>query len=205
MKLLRSSPRPFVASLAFTLPEIMLAMTILLLVLGGLISSHIFGLRLMELAKSKLGASDEARTAIAKMMEEIRSAKLIRLGDGNLASFTEVAPDTLQKGSAVQIYPTTNFNAYVRYFWDSGDRRLKRTTNGMSFVYIVANSISNELVFTSENHAGTTLTNNENNRVIGVTLQFFQLQYPTVKIGPGSLYDFYQLRTKITRRTVANP
>jgi type II secretory pathway pseudopilin PulG len=191
--------------MAFTLPEIMLAMTLLLLVLGGLISSHIFGLRLMELAKSKLGASDEARTAIAKMMEEIRSAKLIRLGEGNLTSFTEVAPDTLQKGSAVQIYPTTNYNAYVRYFWDSGDRRLKRTTNGMNFVYIVANSISNELVFTSENYAGTTLTNNENNRVIGVTLQFFQLQYPTVKIGPGSLYDFYQLRTKITRRTVANP
>lgn len=205
MKTNRPSHRRFLASLAFTLPEIMIAMTVLLLVLGGLIGSHVFGLRLLELAKSKMGASDEARAAIAKMMEEIRSAKLIRLGEGNLSSFTEVGVDALQKGSAVQIYPTTNFNAFVRYFWDGADRRLKRTTNGQTYVYIVANSISNQLVFTSEDYSGSTLTNNENNRVIGVTLQFFQLQFPTISIGPGSIYDFYQLRTKITRRTVASP
>ena len=46
------------------------------------------------------------------------------------------------------------------------------------------------------------LTNNENNRVIGLTLQFYQIQYPVIRIGPGELYDFYQLRTKITRRTL---
>ena len=82
---------------------------------------------------------------------------------------------------------------------------MARTTNGQTFVFIVANSISNQLVFTSEDYSGTVLTNNENNRVIAVTLQFFQLQYPTIRIGPGSIYDFYQLRTKITRRTVASP
>jgi hypothetical protein len=69
----------------------------------------------------------------------------------------------------------------------------------------VANSISNNLVFSAEDYSGSILTNNENNRVIGVTLAFFQLQYPSIPIGPGSIYDFYQLRTKITRRTVANP
>lgn len=197
--------RRFKHSLAFTLPEVMVAMTVLILVLGTLIVSHVFGMRLLELAKSKMGASDEARAAIAKMMEEIRSAKLIRIGEGDLSSFTEVAVDSLQKGSAVQIFPTTNYNSFVRYFWDSADKKLKRTTNGQTYVYIVANSISNELVFTSEDYSGNVLTNNENNRVIAVTLQFFQLQYPTVRIGPGSLYDFYQLRTKITRRTVASP
>jgi hypothetical protein len=46
------------------------------------------------------------------------------------------------------------------------------------------------------------LTNNFNNRVIGVTLEFFQLQNPTVPIGPGSVFDYYRLRTKITRRAI---
>jgi len=36
--------------------------------------------------------------------------------------------------------------------------------------------------------------------VIGVTLQFYQLEYPLVKVGPGSFYDFYQLHTRVTRR-----
>jgi hypothetical protein len=33
-------------------------------------------------------------------------------------------------------------------------------------------------------------------------MEFFQLQHPTVPIGPGSIYDFYQFRTKITRRSL---
>ena len=66
----------------------------------------------------------------------------------------------------------------------------------------MASAISNQVVFTAENHLGQVLTNNNNNRVIGLTLQFYQLQYPTINIGPGGLYDFYQLRTRITRRAL---
>jgi hypothetical protein len=69
-------------------------------------------------------------------------------------------------------------------------------------VMVVANAITNSMVFTSEDYTGTVLTNNLNNRVIGMTLQFYQLEYPTVPIGPGAFYDFYQLRTKITRRAL---
>ena len=56
------------------------------------------------------------------------------------------------------------------------------------------------MVFSSEDYTGAVLRSNINNRVISLTLQFYQLQYPTVSIGPGQLYDFYQLRTKITPR-----
>jgi hypothetical protein len=67
---------------------------------------------------------------------------------------------------------------------------------------VVANAITNSMVFTSEDFSGTVISNNLNNRVIGLSLQFYQLQYPKVTIGPGSYYDFYQLRTKITRRAL---
>jgi len=187
---------------AFTLPELLITMAIMFLVLGGLITCHLFGLRMFELTKSKLGASDEARAAFNFMAEEIRSAKLIRLGSGSLTEFEAVGIDTPQCGNAIEIYPTTNFTSFIRYYWDATDRKLKRTTNGSSYALVVANAISNNLVFTSEDYAGNVLTNNENNRLIAMTLQFYQLQYPPMSIGPGCYYDFYQLRSKITRRTL---
>jgi len=190
------------ASQAYTLTEVMVTMVIMLLVMAALLSSHLFGLRLSELARAKLGASDEARAAISAMLSEIRSAKLIRIGTGSLTTFQEVAPNTPQIGNSIQIYPTTSTNVFIRYYWDTADQKLKRTTNAASFVSVVANSISNRNVFTSEDYRGTILANNENNRVIGLTLQFYQLQYPRVTIGPGHYYDFYQLRSKITRRTL---
>jgi hypothetical protein len=190
------------AQAAYTLPEFMVTMVLILMVTTAVFATHIFGLRMFEMVKAKLGASDEARAAISAMIAEIRSAKIIRIGTGDLSSFTEIAPTASQIGNSIQIYSTTSTNNYVRYYWDNTDQKLKRTTNGLSFVKIVANSISNNLVFTSEDYTGNVLTNNENNRVIGLTLHFYQLEFPYVKIGPGNYYDFYQLRTKITRRTL---
>lgn len=188
--------------LAFTLPEALIAMSLFMVIMGGVVFSHMYGLKMFQLARSKLGASDEARRAVSKLVEEIRSAKIIRIGSGGLTNFIVKGMTETQSGNAIQVYPTTNTASFVRYYWDSADNRLKRTTNGVSSVYVVANAISNQVVFTAENHLGQVLTNNNNNRVIGLTLQFYQLQYPTIDIGPGGLYDFYQLRTRITRRAL---
>ena len=186
----------------FTFTEIMVAGTLLMMILAGMLSAHLFGMRMFEITKAKLGANDEARQAISLMMQEIRSGKLVKIGSGTLTNFTEVPVDTAQRGSAVQIYPTASTNQFVRYFWDQESQKLKRTTNGSSSVSIVANSITNNIVFSAEDAVGNVLSNNENNRVIALTLQFYQIQYPIIKIGPGEYYDFYQLRTKITRRTL---
>ncbi|MHB8523001.1 MAG: hypothetical protein ACYDH9_19905 [Limisphaerales bacterium] len=180
----------------------MITVSIFMLVIAGVIYGHLFGIRMFELTKAKLGANDMARKAINLLVSEIRSAKEIEIGTGNISSFAEIPVNTLQRGSAIQVYPSTNTNFYVRYYWDAADNRLKRTTNGSTAVSVVVNSISNNMVFTSEDYAGNVITNNQNNRVIGLTLQFYQLQYPIVPIGPGQLFDYYQLRTKITRRTL---
>jgi hypothetical protein len=188
---------------AMTISELMVAMAIFLVIVAGIVIIHMSGLRMNLLARSKLGASDEARAAVSKMVNEIRGAGVVRIGSGTTTDFTEVAADAAQRGNAIQVYPikgvTTN---YTRYFWDLSDQRLKRSVNGAAAVLVVANSITNNMVFTSEDFSGNVLSNNLNNRVIGVTLQFFQLQTPDVPIGPGCLYDFYQLRTKITRRAL---
>jgi len=187
---------------ALTLTEMMVSMSLLGLVLMGMIASQLYGMRMLQVTSPKLGSSDEARIAVSKLVEDIRSAKLIRIGTGSLSSFTEFAVDQAQQGNSIQVYPTVSTNQWTRYYWDFADQKLKRTTNGATSVLVVANSVSNSLVFTSEDYAGNILTNNHNNRVIGLKLEFYQIQYPKMSVGPGQYYDYYQLHTRITRRTL---
>jgi prepilin-type N-terminal cleavage/methylation domain-containing protein len=187
---------------AFTLSELMVTMTIFGLLLAGILAANLIGARMFELTRSKLNAADDARAAVSLLMTEVRDAKIIRIGNGSLTNFVEAAVNMPQQGSAIQIHPTTNTNVFIRYFWDGAQRKLMRTYNGAGASEVIANSVSNQLVFTAEDYAGNILTNNANNRVIGLMLQFYQLQYPIVQIGPGQLYDYYQLRSKITRRAL---
>jgi Tfp pilus assembly protein PilW len=187
---------------AFTVTEFMIAISCVLLVMSAVVSTNVFGLKTVEYIRPKLNASDDARKAVSMLMHEIRSAHLVRIGNGTLTSFSEVPVNTLQAGNAIQVYSTTNLNEFVRYYWDGGDRKVKRTSNIGGSPQVIAQSVSNQVVFTAEDFRGNVLTNNHNNRVIGVTLHFYQLTYPTVAVGPGSYYDHYQLRSKITRRTL---
>jgi hypothetical protein len=178
------------------------SMGLLLMLMGGVITAHLFGVRMFELSRAKLGMGDEGRIALGRMISEIRAAKTVDVGTGDWSSFTETSLGSPQQGTAIQIYPTLVTNQYVRYYLDTANRQLKRYASGASSTAIVARSITNGILFTSETWNGTILTNNVNNRVIGLTLQFYQIRYPVINIGPGQYYDFYQLRTRITRRTL---
>ena len=192
-----------IPSSAFTLVETIVTMAIFLLVLTGILSSYMYGLRMFEYTKPKLSASDDARAAISRLMNEVRTASIVRIGNGGLTTFTEVGVNANQAGSAIQIYPTSATNSFTRYFWDSAANQLKRTDSSAPGVFsILAQNVTNQLVFTAEDFTGNTLTNNFNNRVVGLTLQFSQIQYPIIKVGPGNYYDYYQLRAKITRRSL---
>jgi hypothetical protein len=180
----------------------MISMALFGLVLSGLIGGHIYGLRMLQIVNPKLQASDEARAAVGRMVSDIRAARVIRIGTGTRTSFSEFAPEIPQQGNSILVFPSLDTNNYVRYFLDPLDNKLKRTTNNTTAVQVMANSVSNLMVFTSENHAGQILTNNHDNRVIGVKLEFYQIEYPRTTIGAGGYYDYYQLHTKITRRSM---
>lgn len=188
---------------AFTVVELMIAASLFLVVIGGVVFAQISGVKMYNLTKAKLGASDQARGAMNLMVTEVRSAKIVRVGTGSISSFVPITEGNPMQGSAIQIHSTTNTNYFIRYFLDSTDKKLKRTTNGATSTDIVAEYITNTVPFSLESYNGTILTASQNNRVVSVALQFFQVQYPIVTIGgPGSWYDFYQLRTKITRRVL---
>ena len=185
---------------AFTLVEVLMVMAIFLLIVEGVVYTHLFGLRLYTLTASKMGATDSARQAISRMVDDIRSSKWVYVGTGSLSGFSYDVSGSNQTGNSIQVFISTNTNFFVRYFWDPADMTLKRTTNGTSSSTIVVQAITNAIVFDAEDQFGNILTNNYNNRVIGVNMQFYQLIYPAMPIAPGQLYDYYRLRTKITRR-----
>ena len=187
----------------FTLVETMVVMAIFTFAVAGIVSMHLFGLKWDQMIRVKLTASEGARRALAQLVTDIRGAGVIQVGTGSSNTFAPAALNALQQGNALQIYPVkTNTNSFVRYFYDPNDHRLKRFPSGAAAPTIVASAVTNQIPFTSEDFAGNVLTNNVNNRVIGVRLQFFQLADPTVALNAGHYYDYFELQTRATRRAL---
>src|SRR2546427_12580229 len=107
---------------AFTLAEIMTATAIFSLVIIGALYSHIFGIKLANFTSTKLTASQNARKALGRVQDEIRSGKILYVGNGDFGSFTNTPANAQQKGNALQICPTANTNVYVRYYFDPNEQ-----------------------------------------------------------------------------------
>lgn len=187
---------------AFTLPEMMTVVALFSLLLGGVLSSQLLGMRMYRISETKLSATANARRALDRVRNEIRSGKMLLVGNGDDASFTLIADNQPHIGNALQIYPTTNTSSFVRYYLDADENCLKRLVSGSGEAQVVANYITNRLVFQAEDFAGHILTNNQNNRVIRLMLEFYQWEFPVARVGHGGMYDYYRLQTRITRRTI---
>ncbi|MCS7338396.1 MAG: hypothetical protein NZ739_09210 [Verrucomicrobiae bacterium] len=181
----------------------MVTMALLTLCLAAFLTLHIFSIRMNHITAVKLGASDQARDVISKLISDLRHSGDVKVGQGSRTSF--VAPGTNQPlvGNAVMIYPNkTNTNVWIRYYWDASDYTIKRVASDDPNPRKLVEGITNRLVFSVEDFKGTILTNSNDKRVVGVTLQFNKLVFPSAAIGQGGLFDFYQVRTKVARRTV---
>ena len=179
----------------------MIASTISLMVVGAVLAANLFGVRVIQITQPKVSASAAVRQTINPLVADITSAKMVRIGSGDLYSFTRVADGALKQGSAIQLYPSNDTNVFTRYFWDVADKKLKRVTNGSTNALVVANAITNSLVFSGEDWQGNILNNNQNNIVIGVTLQYSQLGGTNMPVGPTNYYKSYQVRTRIVHRS----
>ncbi len=180
----------------------MIVVVIFSVLIVVLLSSQLFGLRMHRVAETKLAATADGRKALNQVREQIREAKLMYVGTSNGTNFTPVVDNLPQNGNALQIYPTTNLTRYTRYYLDAADHRLKSISSTGGPPTIIASYITNDLVFSAEDFRGNVLTNDDNNRVIRMTLEFYQWEYPIATIGKGGLYDYYRLQTRITRRLI---
>ena len=188
--------------LAFTLVEVMISMSLMTVVLGGVVYSHIMGMKLMQITQAKLGANDSARKAFGKLQDEIRAAKTIALGAGSSNSFIAAINGGALQGRAIQIYPGTNQNSWIRYYYLTNTSELRRVTSSSSTPQLIASYVTNAVLFSKEDYLGNTLTTDTGNSTINVRLQFYQLSYPMTMIGTNNFFDYYQLQTRITRRAL---
>jgi type II secretory pathway pseudopilin PulG len=188
--------------MAFTLPEILVSMVLFVLIMGMIIVTQVYGFRMFSLTRPKLSASDDARKTVGRLVDEIRSADAVRVGKGDAKSFTAITPGLKQFGNALLIHPGTNTNTFIRYYWDRNALALQRVTDSSPRVWTIAKSVSNEWVFAAEDHTGKQVTNNVNNRVISVRLDFFETQYPKKTVGSGGFYEYYTIQAKATRRKI---
>lgn len=185
---------------AFTITETLISMSLLTMVIGGVVYSHVMGMRLNAITMAKLGVSQQARRAFNRLQDEVRSATTVTIGNGTATAFTAISNGTAQAGMAVQIYPTTNNATWVRYYFETNLTELRRVDSTLAAPVTIAQYLTNSIIFQAEDHAGTVLTGPSNNRVLSVCLRFYQLEYPQTKIGTNNAYDFYKLESKITRR-----
>ena len=117
----------------------------------------------------------------------------------------------MAQGNALQIYQTTNVGLpYSIYYLDTSTSTnylmLETFTSTGTNLTTLASYITNQIVFDAEDYLGNTMSNSlKNNQVYHVTLQFYQWEYPIAFIGTNTglnEYDYYQLRTKVSRRAL---
>jgi prepilin-type N-terminal cleavage/methylation domain-containing protein len=181
----------------FTLPEILIAMTVFLLVVGGIVSANLFGMRMFQITKTKLNVTTWSRQTIEQITGEIHACVAVSVGNITTNNVFEWLLDgETQQGNSLFIYPTTDTNNYIVYFVNSSDETFRQTVatpNGTHTV-ILADSVTNTMAFSAQDFSGNVLTNNQNNQVIHLTLEFHQPE----RFMQGA--DYYKLETAVTRR-----
>jgi hypothetical protein len=180
--------------------EIMVSMAIFSLVILGVLYCHLFGLRVFNISATRLSASQSSRAVLNRVCEDIRSGKLLYVGNGDSSSFTKVALNAPRLGNALEIFPAIGTNALIRYFMDPSAQALKRFDSTTGKTQVIAPFVTNQIVFRAEDFAGNSLTNDQNNRIIRVDLDFYQWEFPVAQVG--AFYDSYHLQTRISRRNI---
>jgi type II secretory pathway pseudopilin PulG len=204
-------------STGFTLMETMISVWIFLIIfIGIMVALQIFGLRVYTLGATKLSATAGAVKVLNHIRDDIREATTVNVGNvtSSTASTFTNPPTGLNVGNALQIFPDTNTATWTVYYLDSSTTtnylKISSTADGgntFSAPVSLASYITNQIVFDAENFQGTILTNNVNNRIIRMELDFYQWEYPIGYVGGVNglnAYDYYRLTTKVTRRLIDN-
>jgi len=205
----------------FTIVEMLIALTVFTLIIGAIVALQLFAVRIFQLAATKLTATEDGRKTVNFIREQVREAKLIYIGtytgtNTGTGTFL-VANNTNQIGSALFVSPTNTAGFGTIFYQDPTVSNLCSVSinnatlspDGTTLTGTITNFTTDALfvtnngnVFQAEDFQGNLLTDNSNNRIIHVTLQFSQLEYPVAGIGAGALYDYYQLHTRATRRSI---
>lgn len=188
----RSSCRASATPVAgFTLPELLIAITVFSLLVMGIIFANLYGLSMFHITETTLNATDDARATVGKMTDEIRICNGAWIGNVKTGVFAARLDGEVQQGNSLLI---SNNASYVMYFINPSDQTFRRTTSTPGSATVLAEFVTNAVVFSAQDYLGTVLTNNQNNRVIHLNLEFYQARRAM------QIAQYYKLETSVTRR-----
>lgn len=180
----------------FTLPEVLISAVVFVVLVSGVLFAHIFGLSMFRITETTLSATDDARKTIGRMAEEIRAARATWIGEVKDGVFEARLDGETQQGTGLLIQPRGSSSNFIIYFVNPSDKTFRRTTSHPDSANILAESVTNLMVFSARDYSGDVLTNNQNNRAIHVSLEFYQPRRYR------QLADYYKLETAVTRRSL---
>jgi prepilin-type N-terminal cleavage/methylation domain-containing protein len=191
----------------FTLPEILIALAVFMLLLAGIVAANLFGLRMFQVNETKLSATAWSRKTFGQITDEIQSCYAVSVGNMTTNDqFVGLLNGEAQQGTAIEIQPTTNTANLIHYFVDTADQTFRRTeqspvgTNALvvaeTSALILADSVTNTMIFQAQDFSGNPLTNSQGNQIIHLTLEFYQPE--RFMLEP----DHYRLETSVARRVV---
>ena len=180
---------------AFTLPEAMIALTLFALLILGIVSVNLFGLRWYQLGQTDMVATDSARVAMGKMTGEIQNCSSVLVGNiSNGVFVAHVAGEPLT-GDSAMIYSLTNTNNYVLYYLNVTNKTFIRFESDLNTNQVIAQTVTNTVLFQAQRLPGNVLTNAQNNFVVHCSLQFYSA--PNQNPAP----NCYQLQTSVAPRS----
>jgi hypothetical protein len=146
----------------FTLVEMMISVTVILMTVIALVSAEIYGSRVYILAATKLAAVDGGRDTMDKIRQQVQSAiGPINIGNyqwsyGSPTNFQLIADGQVQVGNALRIQPGTNiiFSAlspYTLIFLQPGNGTTNFAVNNANGNLINTNSLLMETFDTNYN------------------------------------------------------
>jgi hypothetical protein len=178
---------------AFTIPELLLSLSIFLVCVVGIVSLQILGLKMNAISASKLKSTASSLKTLNLVRDQVLEANSVLVGNGDSNSFRV----TGTIGNALQVYPTTNSSNYLRFYLSTDDNTLYELNNSNSAVMAIAPNITNESVFQTVDFQGNTSSSSREHYAIKMTLQFSQLDYKV----PKKTREYYTLETEMTPRT----
>ena len=191
---------------AFSFVEMMVASAVFALVISAIVWTNLVGMTMMDFTRPKLEAQTQCQQLLSRLMEDITSAKIVRICQyGGSVPPPEIPDGSDKKGNALLLQPGTDTNEFICYYRDGADQALKLTTSAVAPATIIAPAVINDLVFSFESAtnliAGNVLITNRQNFVVVVDLQFSQIGASGTPVGPGNYFHSYQFRTHVARRT----
>jgi prepilin-type N-terminal cleavage/methylation domain-containing protein len=188
--------RSWASRRGFTLPELLIATTIFLLITGGIVVANLFGLRIFQASITKLNAMQWSRETLMRFTDEVHTCNNVQVGTVSNGVFAAFLDGELQAGNGLLINPTNNTNSYIIYFVKTDDQTFRRTTDQPDSTVILASFVTNTVAFTAEDFSSNVLTNNSNSQLIHLTLEFQQPE----QFMQGA--DYYRLETSVKQRVV---